>query len=203
MELDDLKDIWQKGHQNLKTNPQHSVEEIIGLLKTRTLGILAKINRSILIEVGLTFIMMVLGMAYYWQSPIFVLCFAGLGGAAIIHYWVKYRILNDHKYLSGNLKDSLVRLVRIFGGYMYGYYLFTWLMFVISNSVVLIDLIVESNRQKFSANHLILIFGTLLIWNGVVYFIVQKYLQILYGKHFSNLKKCLDELMHSENEAAI
>jgi hypothetical protein len=203
MELDDLKDIWQKGHQNLKENPQHSVEDIIGLLKTRTLGILAKINRSILIEVGLTFVMMCLGMFYYWQSPVFVLCFAGLGGIALVHYWLKYRILNNNKYLSGNLKDSLARLVRIFGRYMYGYYLLMWLMLVISNSVVLIDLIVESNRQKFSANHLILIFGALLIWNGVIYFIVQKYLQILYGNHFSNLKKCLNELMHSENEVIV
>jgi hypothetical protein len=203
MELDDLKDIWQKGHQNLKANPQHSVEEIIGLLKTRTLGILAKINRSILIEVGLTFLMMFFGMIYYWQSPNFVIGFAVLGGVALVHYWLKYRILNNNKYFSGNLKDSLARLVKIFGRYMQGYYMLTWLILVISNSVVLIDLIVESNRQKFTANHLILIFGALLVWNGVIYFIVQKYLQILYGNHFSNLKKCLHELIHSENEAVM
>ncbi|MCU0447533.1 MAG: hypothetical protein MUE85_21760 [Microscillaceae bacterium] len=203
MELDDLKDIWQKGHQNLKENPQHSVAEIINLLKTRTLGILAKINRSILIEVALTLAMMVLGIGYYWQIPTIAICFGGLGGVALVHYWLKYRILNNSKHLAGNLKDSLARLVRIFGRYMYGYYLLTWLMLVIANSVVLIDLIMESNRQKIAAGYLVFILAILLVWNVIIYIMVQIYLRVLYGNHFNNLKKCLNELVHSESEVVI
>jgi hypothetical protein len=194
MELDELKDIWQKGHQNSPQHQSHSIEDIVALLKNRTLGILTKINRSILIEVVLTIVMMFAGYFAYGDSKSAILIISIAAVISFIHYGLKYRLLNNPKYLEGNLKEVLTRLSHILSRYVIGYQILMWALFVFSNSVVLIELIDNSNRTDFTTQKLLFIFGLLIVCNLGVYYFIRNYLRILYENNLNDLLVCLKEL---------
>lgn len=192
MELDELKDIWQKGHQN--SPHSHSTEEIVGFLKNRTLGILNKINRSILIEVVLTVLMMILGYVFYNDNKSAILIISIAGVISFVHYGLKYHLLNNPKYLEGNLREVLSRLSNILSRYVIGYQILMWVLFVFSNSVVLIELIDNSNKSSFTWQTFLTVLGLLIATNVGVYYFIRNYLRLLYENNLSELLTCLKEL---------
>lgn len=190
MELDDLQSIWKKGHQNLSIQQVHSPQEIQELLSKKTKGILSNINKSIFIEVILMLLVCVYSIfAFYSIDKRFSAMMFGLMLISLGHYYIKYRLLNYTS--SNNLKNSLQRIIKITGRYLYVYQGSVWVTLAIlgwgGGSILS-----EKNWSWWFT-------GILVGGIGVFFYLVfQWYLDLLYGRELKALQQCLYELEREE-----
>ncbi|TAE47765.1 MAG: hypothetical protein EAZ06_07235 [Cytophagales bacterium] len=190
MELDDLQSIWKKGHQNLSIQQVHSPQEIQELLSKKTKGILSNINKSIFIEVILMLLVCFYSIfAFYSIDKRFSAMMFGLMLISLGHYYIKYRLLNYTS--SNNLKNSLQRIIKITGRYLYVYQGSVWVTLAIlgwgGGSIL--------SEKNWSWWFTGIIVGGI----GVFFYLVfQWYLDLLYGRELKALQQCLYELEREE-----
>lgn len=190
MELDDLQSIWKKGHQNLSIQQVHSPQEIQELLSKKTKGILSNINKSIFIEVILMLLVCVYSIfVFYPIDKRFSAMMFGLMLISLGHYYIKYRLLNYTS--SNNLKNSLQRIIKITGRYLYVYQGSVWVTLAIlgwgGGSIL--------SEKNWSWWFTGIIVGGI----GVFFYLVfQWYLDLLYGRELKALQQCLYELEREE-----
>jgi hypothetical protein len=127
----------------------------------------------------------------------------GISGVLVlIHYWVKFKILNTNK--SDNLQSNLDRLVRTMCNYMFGYRILCYISLAaisISFSFGFLYALLEQTltMQQWIRGIGILV-AILLIFNFLFYWLCMKYLTILYGRYLKDLENSYAELLENNQE---
>lgn len=143
MELDDLKQTWNKISSENEKKLQLDEKDLKKLLKMRTLDISEKIGRNIRVGIGIIFGWVCLGFAVnfllspvledfldkpyiteelmFWTFIVEVFNYL-LIFTAIILFWVKFNRLEKETHDSTNLKNKLERLIKILTSYKVMFY---------------------------------------------------------------------------------
>lgn len=144
MELDDLKQTWNKITSESEKRLQIGEQEIKKILKKRTLDISEKIGRNIRIGIGIIFGWVCLGFAVnfllspvledfldkpyiteelmFWSFIVEVFNYL-LIFVAIILFWIRYNKLERETIDTTNLRNKLQRLIKILSSYKVMFYI--------------------------------------------------------------------------------
>jgi hypothetical protein len=204
MNLDELKHIWKEGSAAQQVEKLEA-QEILGLLKGKSQSLLNKINRNILIEMGVVVLLTLfflfnqqaseggVSAGEWWLSLGYVLFSA-------VFYGIKYQSLNHGKLRTRNLKSALKHIVRVMRIYMNIYYWSSYLLLPALSSLGffmgLTQGLAENGKTLADLSPerwglVILILG---IFNFIGIGLVRLYVRWLYGRHYKELKACLQEL---------
>lgn len=200
MELDDLKNIWQKGDL---FKPRQE-EEFTGMLKGRSHSIIARLRRNIWFELTFTLIGSILLLYYSFSIPspslrwgfIFVLLSFLL---YIIYYVKKINLLNRFESSEGNIRTNLENLVRDLDSFLKFYYKSYTLLYPAYLVLILVVAIVDRGLEQFLDSlkdwrivglllFLVLLSIALSLW------VSKWFLGKLYGRHLQKLRTLLKDL---------
>jgi len=203
MELDDLKNIWQKSEP---FKPKRE-EEISSMLKRRSKSIITKLKWSVWFELTFTIIAGLL-LLYYsftiedgalrWSFMAFLAIFMGY----IIYYVKKIRILHRFEESVENIKANLENLINDLEAYLKFYEKSYSIMYPIYMVMVFLFVIIDRGIDQFIEVvkdwkmiayilFLIAVFLTSSLW------FTKWYLNKLYGKHLRKLKDMLADLQEN------
>ena len=200
MELDDLKNIWQKG-DHFKPRGE---EEIADMLKGKSHSIITKLKRNIWFELIFTLIGSGLILYYAFSIPkpslrwAFIFAFISFLGY-IIYYIKKINLLNRFEVSKGNVRTNLEELVNDLETFLKFYYRSYTLLYPAYLVLIVLLAIMDHGMPQFIESLkdwrivlylLFLIFFTiaLLLW------LSKWYLRELYGRHLTKLRALLDDL---------
>lgn len=204
MELDDLKNIWNKPERfNLRRE-----DEILLMLKGRSKSIVTKLKWSVWFELTFTIIGGML-LLYYsftlpsgalrWSFISILILFLGY----IVYYVKKIRILHRFDESAGNIKTNLEQLIGDLNAYLKFYQKSYSLMYPVYTVLVIMFVIMERGLDQF--------LEALKSWKMIVYLIsfvftflvsslwfIKWYLKKLYGNHLEKLQQMLKDIKENE-----
>lgn len=203
MELDDLKNIWQKSES---FQPKRE-EEIFFMLKKRSKSIITKLKWSVWFELSFTILAGLL-LLYYsftipsgalrWSVVAFLVMFLGY----IIYYVKKLRMLRRFEESSENIKTNLENLISDLEAYlkfyeksytiMYPFYVVLVFLFVIIDQGV--NQFIESMKDWKMILRLVILIGVFVV--SSLWF-TKWYLKKLYGNHLKKLRELLSDLLEN------
>lgn len=206
MNLDELKNIWQEQTASLE-GYQLEEQELFGMLEGRSRTLLNKINRNIMIEMGVVVLLTLLGLTWMkFQGP-------GVGPSELmaslgyvvfsgIFYGIKYRSLNRGRLRTYTLKEALRHIVKVMRTFMNLYYWLSYMLplFVMGGGLMGLKMEKEAMGQSLadvSGQTWVAFVFTMLVVGFISIFVIRLYVKWLYGKHYNELKVCLDELDES------
>ncbi len=203
MELDDLKNIWQKS-EGFKPKQE---EEISSMLRRRSKSIITKLKWSVWFELTFT-ILAGLFLLYYsftipdgalrWTFMAFLLMFLGYA----IYYVKKIRILHRFEEGRENIKMNLENLINDLEAYLKFYEKSYSIMYPIYTVLVFLFVIIDRGIDQFIEAlkdwkmilYILLLIGVFLV--SSLWF-TKWYLNKLYGKHLKKLKELLSDLQEN------
>lgn len=203
MELDDLKNIWQKSES---FRPKRE-EEIFIMLKKRSKSIITKLKWSVWFELSFTILAGLL-LLYYsltipsgalrWSAVAFLVMFLGY----IIYYVKKLRMLRRFEESSENIKMNLENLISDLEAYlkfyeksysvMYPFYVVLVFLFVIIDQGI--DQFIESMKNWKMILRVVVLIAVFLVTS---LWFTKWYLKKLYGNHLKKLKELLFDLQEN------
>jgi len=204
MELDELKDIWQK---NAPTQPKNEAE-LAMMLKGSSNSVVAKLKKSVWFELSFT-IVAGIGLLIYaltlpsgalkWTAVSIIILFV----AYSFYYIKKLMLLNKFDSGAVNLKETLVRLVNSLTAYLRFYKRSYAILYPVYFLLGLLFTAIERGTDNFiravSSTSSIIWLTTLCICFFVIStWFTSWYLRKLYGNHIDKLKSMLDELNQLE-----
>jgi p-aminobenzoyl-glutamate transporter AbgT len=200
MELDDLKYIWQEETSSLASRV--SSPQIRAMLQRRSQGALSKINRSILLEVVLLFV--IGGTSLYWMVETGVKTwFIGGFGLFLLSsfgfYAYKYRSLNQELLEPGNLYETLRHTTGRMGQFMRFYFYFSLIIPLLSSGGLIFGFLeglkeAGSSLEEISLEGWLVLMGVMFAYGALSFWFVRWYIRRLYGRHYQVLLSCLEEL---------
>lgn len=200
MELEDLKNIWQKSDLY---KPRRE-EEITDMLKGRSQSIISRLRRNIWFELVFTIVGGILLLYYVFSIPspsfrwAFVLVLLSFL-LYIIYYVKKIKLLNRFEDSQGNVRTNLERLVNDLETFLRFYYRSYTLLYPGYLMLIVILAIADQGMAQF--------LDALRDWRTIAYllflvalslalsfWISKWYLGKLYGRHLQKLRGLLREL---------
>ncbi len=205
MELDDLKNIWQKSDLY---KPRRE-EEITDMLNGRSKSIIARLRRNVWFELVFTIIggMLLLYYVFSIPSPSFRTAFVLVLLSFllyIIYYLKKIKLLNRFEGSPGNVRANLERLVHDLDAFLRFYYRsytllypgYLLLIVILAIADLGLDQFLESLREWRTVAYLLFL---VLLSVALSFWISKWYLGKLYGTHLQKLRGLLRELQEGEN----
>ena len=208
MKLEELKHIWQQ-QVTLLDSQRLDERQIHDLLKSRSLTALSRINRNILIEMGLVALM---GLVWlYWllnftpepSTAEVIGIFLFVIGSGVF-YFIKYRALNSISLITNDLKSALARLIRVMGGFMKFYYWMGMLILPIAGTISFCyGFYTEMASQGgtlsgYPLSKWFVLGAVLIVFNIISVWLIRRYIRWLYGRHYAALQACMVELEEAE-----
>lgn len=209
MNLDELKNIWQEQTASLE-GYQLEEQELFSMLKGRSKTLLNKINRNIMIEMGVVVVLTLLGLAWLsfqgpgvgpseWLLSLGYVVFSG------VFYGIKYRSLNRGRLRTYTLKEALRHIVKVMRIFMQIYYGLSYMLPLLVMGGGLMGLKMKKEAMGESLADItgqtwVAFTLTMLVVGFASIALIRLYVKWLYGKHYNELKTCLNEL--SENPEA-
>lgn len=200
MELDDLKNIWQKGDL---FKPRQE-EEFASMLKGKSHSIIARLKRNIWFELIFTIVgsMILLYYAFSIPSPalrwgfIFVLLSFLL---YIVYYVKKINLLNRFEGSEGNIRTNLENLIRDLDAFLRFYYRSYTLLYPGYLILIIIVAIADRGMEQFIDSMadwriLGLLLFLVLLSIALSLWISKWFLGKLYGRHLQKLRTLLRDL---------
>jgi hypothetical protein len=205
MELDELKNIWNKKQQDFQFK---GVDDIAMMLKGNSRSVVDKLKRSVWFELLITVVAGVALLIYAftlpngslkWTTISILVLFVGY----LFYYLKKLSLLNRFN-ADENLKDNLQRLVDSLSSYLKFYKLSYTILYPLYFGLGILFGAIESGSQRFFE----ILFqtktiATLLIVGSAFFFLctwfANWYLKKLYGKHLDKLHSVLSELRNSHD----
>jgi len=204
MELDQLKDIWQKESSQAKED-----EQLKTLMNRRSNNPIARMKRNLLFELIAIIVLYGFTIAYYayafhgkmnevsWFMVGIALCF-------FVYYFRKNKLLNQMECLSCQVKSNLQKQVNTLEKYVKFYlvagtalvpltiFFFSWLIYVKSPRLPQ-SVFYPSDAYPWwqTAIAWIAFVG---IFTVLIYYLNKWYVKKLYGNHIQKLKELLTEL---------
>jgi hypothetical protein len=202
MNLEDLKSVWKEPETQSESFEE---ERLRTLLRKRSRSAISRINRSIWIEAGLVLLILLVFLVSLFPYETFLVRFQTawvvvLSVASLVYYWYKFRILNRKGMEALPLHDYLREMVRRMQRFMRIYdFIIVILMplFLISGFIAGFVTGVKdagSSLQSVSIGGWAMVIALLAGMSAVVIGMGKGYIWLMYGRYFSDLKKCLAEL---------
>lgn len=197
MELDDLKNIWQKNEQEHVTMPAKDASEIAQMAHQKAKGILSRINKNFYLDaVILSPLALIVVMGTLLISrpdaatiivSIFTLAYVGMFYRRISKLVFVKNTLTDNLRLS--LQQNIARLDKMQKLYMrYMLVLFP----VVFPAALLASKVSDHTLGVFTVRDIT--FLTLSFLSPIIlYFPIKWVIYYFYGKHIKRLQNCLKE----------
>lgn len=201
MELDELKNIWQKTSQESISSQIVQKEELSLMIKGKSKDALSKLKRNMVIESILSllcfpffiYIILLPDIAVFHKyvcGILFVVTAIILG-----FFWVEYRIIQNFDAnvdLITSLKSTVQQLSKFIRIYL------------IFNCILLLPMMfygsivgLETSGLEISSNFLLINGLVTILISPLGYWWVKFYLKKVYQQHLEKLKNCLAELEES------
>lgn len=200
MELDDLKQLWQQQ----PTEQPADTAALQQMLLQRSKGPIARIRRNLTRELWVVMVTYALGVGFYvfvdrsryWNVALFLVVIALL---FVIYYIKKRRLLREMENVSGQVKTTLERQVKVLGSYVRFYF--------VSGTIgtplaFLFALLMVQSRMPLGIP--VDLYTGWPFWVGMLlltvvsYFLNKWYVNKLYGKHVEKLKQLISQLESDE-----
>lgn len=201
MELEDLKEIWQRHDQGYEPKAE---SEIAQMLKSTSNSIVNKLKRNVWFELLFT-IACSIGLGIYtltlergailWMVVSLLVLFT----AYLFYYVKKLILLQKFDASDTNVKTNLLNLhkkLSIYVGFykksygiLYPVYFFMGVFFGAIDGGI--DNFLNRLKDPLTVTYLVVLTGVFFI---ITIFITNVYLKKLYGNHLKKLKELLDEL---------
>jgi hypothetical protein len=210
MELDELKNIWQKNRPGFQSKDE---AELATMLKGNSKSVVDKLKKSAWFELIFTFLAGVAMLIYAltlpngalkWTSVSILLLFV----AYSVYYIKKILLLNRFNPGVDNLKETVQKLVDNLSSYLRFYKRSYSILYPIYFVLGLLFGALETGSEVFIAkvtNPKTLMY--LIFWGGIFFFlstwVTTWYLKKLYGNHLDKLKSLLSEFKSFEEEPKI
>ncbi|MEI8110897.1 MAG: hypothetical protein WCH59_07885 [Chitinophagia bacterium] len=207
MELDDLKKYWNQQIPVESAPPDPDAIRII--IHNRSVGIIERIRRSLLIEIifcCLALVGIILGI--YFTQPVLITRYLQFFlGVTIFFMGVLFWILRSSKSMSPDeisVKNNLIRIHTLVSRFTRSYFIFTMALFppVIMYSMY----VVAAENNYFTPAEVIqyflqlppfsigLFIGYIVLSLLFLYFFTRWYIRTLYGNYLDKLKQLIAEL---------
>jgi hypothetical protein len=206
MELDELKNIWNKNKADFQ---QKDEVQLAAMLKGSSRSIVDKLKRSVWFELILTILVGMALLVYAFAIPAGALKWATIAiilllVAYSVYYVKKLLLLNRFNTADDNLKANLEKLVASLTGYLKFYKKSYTILYPIYFALSILFGALEMGSDRFLAKlsdpKTVLY---LLALTVVVTFITLAFtnwlLRKLYGRHLEKLEALLDELNRGED----
>lgn len=201
MELEELKEIWQRHEQGYAPKPE---TEIMQMLKGQSNSIITKLKRNVWFELIITIASSIaLGMytftletgAMMWTIISMLVLFA----AFLFYYVKKLLLLKRFDDSTENIKNNLRHLYERLTLYMSFYKRSYAVLFPVYFCLGILfgamergmDNFIEHMSQPKTIIILLILAGAFFVCTGLV---TNFYLKKLYGNHLTRLKQLLDDL---------
>jgi hypothetical protein len=174
------------------------------MLEGRSKTLLNKINRNIMIEMAVVVVLTLLGLAWLrfqgpgvgiseWIASLGYVVFSG------VFYGIKYRSLNRGRLRTYTLKEALRHIVRVMHIFMRIYYGLSYMLpiFVMGGGLMGLKMEKEAMGESLadvSSQTWIAFTLTMLVVGFASIALIRLYVKWLYGKHYNELRMCLNEL---------
>lgn len=201
MELDELKDIWKKTKVDFQPKAE---SELASMLKGNSKSIVAKLKRSVWVELIFTLVAGIILLIYAltltngalkWLSVSILLAFV----AYSFYYIKKLMILNRFTGTDDNLKANLEKLTDNLTSYLRFYKRSYLLLYPVYFALALIFAGIERGLNEFLnvlTKPKTILYLTFLA--GIFFFctnwLVNWFLNKMYGRHLEKLRNLLHEL---------
>lgn len=212
MELDDLKKYWNQQPKVDATPPDP--ESIRKSIHNKSVGIIERIRRSLLIEIifcCLALVGMLVGMYYTHQVLIayYLQFFIGLSVLMmVVLFWI-LRSSNQVNPDDTSIKNNLIRIHTLVSRFARSYFIFTMALFP---PVILYSLYAGASEQKYLSllevydfyrqlPPLVVFFsiGFIVLSGILLYFFTRWYIRTLYGNYLDKLRQLIAELNSPES----
>ena len=198
MELESLKDIWNK---SLPSEAEMSGEDIRQMMRQRSKSAIAKMKRNLMIELAL----MILIYAYaVIQNDHFMpgmqWLFVGIEVIYLFYFGIKYRLLSRMENPAFEVRSSLQKQLNSLENLL-RFYLWSGLLLVpmvtlasfwIGYTYSIPGEFPRDNSLLLITSFVILLVSTLICIP--LYFFTKWYIRKLYGRHIEKLKNMMNEL---------
>jgi uncharacterized membrane protein YqjE len=204
MNLDELKILWTSQEESMESE-RVSRDEVLSLLAGNGRSALSRINRNILIEMGVValfgvlWIFMLVSKATPPSGLEITGVFLYVILSALFYRW-KFTSLNAAKLKGKNLKVALQHTVGVMGRFMRIYYWAGWILVPVLGSVSFLYSVFSEFQESgidpamIAGSRWAMIIGVMLLYNVIAVIFVKWYVQKLYGKHYQILQDSLAEL---------
>ncbi len=209
MKLDELKSSWEAFSTQIVEDATVEQTHISKLLKGRADNIIAKIKKSLYIEIAFVAVtsFIFLGMLFKVNDPFMlvysyaflIFCIATI--VSLVFYYRKLSLFDPHL---PNLKSSISGIVTSLQGYVRTYHiinvtiapfmLVSAFMYSFFNHPEAEEQQAEQQTTLFTNEHIFLLVLLYIVALVVLYFSSKFYMHKLYGVHIASLKECLAEL---------
>lgn len=204
MNLDELKILWDSQEQGV-TADRVSRDEVLALLEGKGKSALGRINRNILLEMGVVALFGILWifMLVSKATPPSILEIGGVFLyvilSALFYRW-KFSSLNAAKLEGKNLKSALQHTVKVMDRFMRIYYWAGWILVPVLGSVSFLYSVFTEFQEagidpaSIAGSRWAIIIGIMVVYNVIAVIFVKWYVEKLYGKHYKVLSGALSEL---------
>jgi hypothetical protein len=201
MELDELKDIWKKNDPGFKPKDE---TEIATMLKGNSKSIVAKLKRSVWVELIFT---LIAGAALFvyaftlpsgslkWTSVSILVLFVGY----TFYYIKKLLLLRQFSSAHDNIKTNLERLIENLTAYLKFYKRSYSILYPVYFVVALVFVAIERGIDEFlhalgQAKTILYLLAIAGLFFFCSTWLVTWLLEKLYGKHLEKLKSLLRDI---------
>lgn len=200
MNLDELKILWDSQEQGVSAD-RVSRDEVLALLEGKGKSALGRINRNILIEMGVValfgilWILMLLSKATPPSGLEIGSVFLYVVLSALFYSW-KFSSLNAAKLEGKNLKSALQHTVKVMRRFMRIYYWAGWVLVPLFVPIGLLYGVVHDGLElsEVPTAGWIRLGIVAVVFTAISIVFVKWYVQKLYGKHYKVLQGALSEL---------
>lgn len=211
IELDDLKNIWSSNIEHDIGKQTLEKENIKALLRHKSVSIIDKLRRNLLLEIAMFFVCLLLiaGVPFYFKSKeIAIICIVVILFTFVpyLFYYIKkykelQRFFSYHENIKSNLELLIVQLEKYLNIYFWGSLLLTPISGFLSGYAILYELKALGFLlyfDMFNSGTLTIILSFALLLTLLSYPIMKWYIRKFYGQYLEKLKDCLKELQEIE-----
>lgn len=207
MNLEELKILWHAQEADF-TDKRVKREEVLAAMEGKGRTALQRINRNILLEMGL-----VSGMGIIWLLMLlakpqggatweFILVFASVIGSAIFYRW-KYKSLNHVQLGKYNVKEALTHTTGVMKRFMRIYKWVGYALIPVLGTLGFVQGLWEAMQDAgiafsdLTPGRWVLFTAILVGYNILAVLFIRWYIRRLYGVHEETLSAALTELNES------
>ncbi len=204
MELDDLKNIWNREAEKLSSSHHADQAALTAMLHNKSKDIISRLKKNLLFEYYFTMVSWVAGMVAFPLVPIpeirialvtlFVICLV-----FIFYYRIQIKLIKSLGPQGRNLRTELKFLLERFNQYL-RFYRITYRVLIPFSMLLGLNLggqlTKDNNWEKIISSPIVLV-SILIFLVGISYVIdrlLRWYLYRLYNRHLNHLNDVLTEL---------
>lgn len=204
VELDELKQIWQKRGEG---PPAIDAESLRELLRGRSTTVFEKLRRNLLIEMILyvASLSLILGVAWYFQSRVIttliLACVVCIFIPYLVYYISKYNQLRRLSFFTADIKRSLELSIETLEKYLNLYLVGSIVLTPVSVFLVATIFMYELKElglllyfNPTGAGFILAALGIAAIATAVNIPLMRWYVRKMYGKYVDQLRRNLREL---------